>query len=176
VGCLFARRCRKAGVKMGMKYYAYQRTVFADDRCAFHRLKALDMTEPVEPLVEAVVKGVSAHPGNLGPMATLFATDLRLGQRNVVAVLRALVNLQLGSNLTRLSLVVEGMRWLKRNRLHTAYPEEVGICRHHFDEVLNRHRDLGTAAGRTTLEWWNLVRDVCGLAFDSEAFATCVEH
>jgi hypothetical protein len=163
-------------VRMGLKYYAAMRVVYDDDMSPFRQLRVIDPSEPINPMVEEAIMGLESHPTNLVPMQALFCVDVDLSQRNIVAILKGLLKLRTCSSMPRLSVLIEGMRWLQRNRVDVRFKQEVAVCRRHFDEVMSKHHDIVTCVGRTTAEWWELVRDVGSLAFSAEDFSKCVSH
>lgn len=96
--------------------------------------------------------------------------------RNMVAVLRAMLKLRITSSLPQLLVLVDGLRWIMQNSFNERYAKELAICRPHFDRGLAKHHELITSSGRTTKEWWTLIRNVAQLAFDSKEFEICVNH
>jgi hypothetical protein len=109
-------------------------------------------------------------------MHALFAEHRPFSQRNVVAVLKALLKLRSASIYSQLTALVDGLRWIQMNDIPKLYPDEIALCRTHFDEALAKHHDVVITAGRTTKDWWGLVKNVATLAFDAEAFEVCVFH
>ena len=167
---------KRPEVRMGLKHYAALRIVFDDELSPLRLLRVLDPSEPINPMVEMAIKGLESHPVSLVQMQALFCVDLQLSQRNVVAILKGLLKLRSSTSLPQLSVLIEGMRWIQRNRVEIRFKQEVSICRQHFDEVMSKHHDIVTSAGRSTAEWWSLVSDVGSLAFSAVDFSVCVKH
>ena len=140
------------------------------------QLRALDKTEPINSFVRMAVDGVEANPMNLSPLQALYNIETPFSQRNVVAILRAILRLRCGGSLGQLIVLIEGMRWLQATGVQQRHAAEMEICRSHFDLALSKHHEIVIDAGRTTEEWWMLVADVASLAFDTEPFDACVKH
>lgn len=68
------------------------------------------------------------------------------------------------------------MRWINLNGFHETYAAELKICRSHFDNGLAKHHELIKSSGRTTKEWWALVKGIADLALDAKQFDACVNH
>ena len=110
-------------------------------------------------------------------MSALFVMAAEeYNQRSLVVVLRGLLYLRASTNMQHLAILIAGMRWIEMNGFARKFPHELGICRSFSDEALANHHNIETSTGRTTSAWWEIVKTVAHLAFDAEAFSTCVNH
>ena len=91
-------------------------------------------------------------------------------QRSLVVVLRGLLHLRASTNIQHLAILIEGMRWIDMNGFARKFFHQLGICRSFFDQALAKHHSIVKGTGRTTSEWWEIVKTAAHLAFDAEAF------
>ena len=71
---------------------------------------------------------------------------------------------------------MDAIAWLHRLNMRASFPNEMMLCRHHFDEAFARHHDLITSSCCTTKDWWELVKDYAHRGLDSKPFEACVKH
>jgi hypothetical protein len=72
------------------------------------------------------------------------------------------------------NLIIEVMRWIKRNKVDEKYGNEVVSCKEHFDNALVKSFVYMKKNDVSLDSWWALHNGVVGLVANGEAFQRCL--
>ena len=129
-------------IKMGKNYYNALKLRFVDVETPASRLKVANAADFENPKLKAALVELTGHRGNMKPMLAFLEEDEVDNQKSVVAVLRASLDIKPESGPKQTNVIIEVMRWIKRNKVDEKYGNVLqGAFRQRFGEEFRIHEE-----------------------------------
>lgn len=161
-------------ITMGKNYYSAMKVKFVDVDTPSTRLKVQNVADFENPKLRAALVELIGHRGNMRPLHAFLEEDVVENQKSVVAVLRAILDIKPESGPKHTQLIIETMRWIKRNKVDVTYGNEVVSCKEHFDNALVKSFVYMKKNDVSLESWWVLHEGIVGLVANIVAFSKCL--
>ena len=155
------KRSAKMGLAtMGANYYRDLRQWYSGEESPMAKLAVKDNNEKVrQELIDALV-AMKSNPPNRGPLSEFLSSAVGANQRELVGILKAMLELRPGLSKVHCASSIEIMQFLARSCMTDKFPDEVGLAREAFDVALAQSFVNMKKEGLSIMSWWELYQDI----------------
>lgn len=165
----------KGEVKMGKNYYIEMRRLYEDHQSPAKRLRVANPLDSESDKLRSALYELTSHRCNMKPFLAFLEEDIVDNQRTVVAVLKASLDVKVETSPKHCNIVLEVMRWVKRNGVHKTYASEVEVAKDHFDSALTKNFSFMKKNSVSLDEWWSTHGGIAELVVVRSDWEICMQ-
>ena len=160
------------GEPLGKLFYDSARSLYSDLDTPALRMKVLDPTEPEDQIVRAAIDALTTYRSDRGPTSAIFSSDYIPNQRSLVALFRAVHELQPTSSAVA-DFFIDLLSYCVRNDLRTKHKQIFDELRPRLDAALDKHWMCWKPSGLSASLWFDIHEPYIGAIVDKDALQRC---
>jgi hypothetical protein len=160
------------GEPLGKLFYDSARSLYSDLDTPALRMKVLDPTEPEDQIVRAAIEALTNYRSDREPASAIFSSDYIPNQKSLVALFRAVHELQPTSSPVA-DFFIDLLSYCVRNDLHTKHKQIFDELRPRLDSALDKHWMCWKPSGLSASLWFDIHEPYIGAIVDKAALQRC---
>ena len=169
-------RYESAEETMGKVYYDGLRLKFSDAASPMVRMVVVDANEVEDELVSQAIDALLNHRSEKTLMQAIFSANHIPNQKSLVAMYRAVCEIQPHISPANADLFVEMLSYIVRNGLHTKHEQIFDELRPRLDLALEKHWITWKCAGLQPSLWLELHEPYIGAVVNKVAMQKCFDQ
>ena len=164
----------KGGITMGKLYYDNLRAKYEEADGPLSRLRVLNASDPEDAtLLEALI-AVRKYNSDPAPFLAWLERDAVPNQKNCVALMRVVLQLDPYVGKIRCELLMQVLKWCHKVDFHNAFPAIMRKVVAHFDKVFEKSWLIMKAQGMLEKVWWMSVNPHAAIVLPHAPWAVCI--
>lgn len=136
------------------------------------KLQVANPNELVGDNLRRALIAMKSTPASRSPFSEFLESSGPRNQRELIGILKAMLELRPSLSKGHCTTCVDVMRWLVRTKMADRFKFEVGLARQSFDAALTQAFVNMKKEALSLTMFWNLYKAVCGLVLPMEAAHT----